>query len=82
MSKTILVTGGSRGIGRAVCLIAAKRGWSIAVNYRQERTAAEAVVAEANRAGAKAIAIPGDVAREDDVVRMSSTPALSRRPPA
>jgi NAD(P)-dependent dehydrogenase (short-subunit alcohol dehydrogenase family) len=73
MSKTILVTGGSRGIGRAVCLIAAKRGWSLGVNYRQEKAAADAVVTEAGRAGAKAIAIAGDVAREDDVVRMFET---------
>jgi NAD(P)-dependent dehydrogenase (short-subunit alcohol dehydrogenase family) len=73
MSKTILVTGGSRGIGRAVCLIAAKRGWSLGVNYRQDKAAADAVVAQANRAGAKAIAIPGDVASESDVVRMFET---------
>jgi NAD(P)-dependent dehydrogenase (short-subunit alcohol dehydrogenase family) len=78
MSKTILVTGGSRGIGRAACLLAAKRGWSAGVNYVRDKAAAEAVVAEATRAGAKAVAISGDVARESDIVAMfeAATAAL------
>ena len=37
MSKTILVTGGSRGIGRAACLLAAQRGWSVGVNYLKDQ---------------------------------------------
>jgi NAD(P)-dependent dehydrogenase (short-subunit alcohol dehydrogenase family) len=45
MSKAILVTGGSRGIGRAACLLAAHRGWSVGVNYFQDQAAAESVVA-------------------------------------
>jgi len=44
MSKTILVTGGSRGIGRAACLLAARHGWSVGVNYVKNRAAAEATV--------------------------------------
>lgn len=70
MSKTILVTGGSRGIGRAVCLLAARRGWSVGVNYVHDKASAEAVVAGAAREGAKALAIPGDVASESDVIAM------------
>jgi NAD(P)-dependent dehydrogenase (short-subunit alcohol dehydrogenase family) len=78
MSKAILVTGGSRGIGRAACLLAAKRGWSIGVNYAQDEGAAEAVVAEALRLGVKAVALAGDVAREGDVVALfeAATQAL------
>ncbi|HLW91031.1 MAG TPA: SDR family oxidoreductase [Roseiarcus sp.] len=68
MSKTILVTGGSRGIGRAACLLAVQRGWSIGVNYLKDKASAEAVVAEARRAGVKAIALAGDVAKEADVI--------------
>jgi NAD(P)-dependent dehydrogenase (short-subunit alcohol dehydrogenase family) len=78
MSKAILVTGGSRGIGRAACLLAAKRGWSIGVNYARDKGAAEAVVAEALRLGVKAVALAGDVARESDVVALfeAATQAL------
>jgi NAD(P)-dependent dehydrogenase (short-subunit alcohol dehydrogenase family) len=70
MSKTILVTGGSRGIGRAASILAAKRGWAVAVNYVRDRQAAEAVVAEADRLGARAKAFAGDVARESDIVAL------------
>jgi NAD(P)-dependent dehydrogenase (short-subunit alcohol dehydrogenase family) len=78
MPKAVLVTGGSRGIGRATCLIAAERGWATGVNYVRDRAAAEATVAEAERSGAKAVAIPGDVSRESDVVAMfdAATAAL------
>jgi len=68
MSKTILITGGSRGIGRAASLLAAKRGWSVGVNYLKDERAAEAVVAEAAREGVKAVALKGDVAKEADVI--------------
>lgn len=80
MSKAILVTGGSRGIGRSACLLAAARGWSVGVNYRSDRAAALSVVEEAERLGAKAIALQGDVSREDDVVAMfeDASAALGR----
>ncbi|MBL4810877.1 MAG: SDR family oxidoreductase [Rhodobacteraceae bacterium] len=59
--KTIIITGGSRGIGRAVALLAGQRGWSVAVNYqRDERSAAE-VVQQIITAGGRAEAIKGDV---------------------
>jgi NAD(P)-dependent dehydrogenase (short-subunit alcohol dehydrogenase family) len=70
MTKIVLVTGGSRGIGRATALAAAARGWSVGVNYVKDKTAAEAVVAEAQRLGGKAVALPGDVANEGDVIGM------------
>jgi NAD(P)-dependent dehydrogenase (short-subunit alcohol dehydrogenase family) len=68
VSKTIVVTGGSRGIGRAVALLAGSTGWSVGVGYREERAAAEAVVERIETAGGRAVAIAGDVAVEADVL--------------
>ena len=70
MTKAILVTGGSRGIGRAACLLAAQRGWSVGLNYVKDKAAAEWTVAEVERLGGKAIALPGDVSQESDVMSM------------
>lgn len=68
--KTILITGGSRGIGRATALLAGQRGWSVAVNYAADREAADAVVAAVVEAGGRAIALKGDVSNEADVLSM------------
>lgn len=68
MSKNLLITGASRGIGRATALLAASRGWSVGVNYRQDRAAAEEVVKLIVAAGGQAIALPGDVAREEELL--------------
>jgi len=70
MSKVVLITGGSRGIGRAVALLAARQGWSVGVNYRQDVHAADEVVAAIATAGGRAVALKGDVANEPDVVAM------------
>src|SRR5476649_1801923 len=68
--KVLIVTGGSRGIGAATCLLAGRRGYAVAVNYQRDAAAAAAVVAEIERAGGKAVAIQADVAREAEVVRL------------
>jgi NAD(P)-dependent dehydrogenase (short-subunit alcohol dehydrogenase family) len=68
--RTLLVTGGSRGIGAAVCRLAGADGYDVAVNYVSNRDAAESVVADVERAGGKAIAVPGDVGSEADVIGM------------
>ncbi|MEK1888267.1 MAG: SDR family oxidoreductase [Phyllobacterium sp.] len=68
MTKTILVTGASRGIGRSVAILAGQKGWSVAVNYVGNRAAAEEVVAAIVQAGGKAKAIQGDVSVEADVL--------------
>jgi NAD(P)-dependent dehydrogenase (short-subunit alcohol dehydrogenase family) len=57
----LLVTGGSRGIGAAICRSAAEQGWAVAVNYASNRPAADAVVAAIEADGGTAIAVEGDV---------------------
>lgn len=68
MSKTILITGASRGIGRAVAVKCGAMGWNVAVNYASNADAAAEAVAAVQSAGGKAIAVAGDVAREEVVV--------------
>ncbi len=70
MTRTILITGASRGIGRAVAIQCGRRGWSVGVNYAGNEQAAMATVTAIEAAGGKAIAIQGDVAVESDVIRM------------
>ncbi len=60
-----LVTGSSRGIGRATALLLAERGYDIAVHYRREAEAAEAVAKEARAAGAEALVVAGDLVDAD-----------------
>jgi len=64
------VTGGSRGIGAATCLRAAREGYAVAVNYRRDEAAANAVVAAIEAQGGRAVAVAGDVAEEAEVVAM------------
>lgn len=66
----ILITGASRGIGAATAMLAAERGYSVIVNYRQNQTAAENVVARITSRGGRAMPIQADVARESQVERM------------
>jgi NAD(P)-dependent dehydrogenase (short-subunit alcohol dehydrogenase family) len=70
MDKVLLVTGGGRGIGAATCRAAAKAGYAVAVNYVGDTRAAGALVSEITAAGAKAIAVQGDVSNLADVTRM------------
>ena len=70
MSGTVLITGGSRGIGAATARLAAARGFAVAVNYRERRDAADALVAEIGAAGGSACALQGDVSDERDVERL------------
>ena len=60
--KTALVTGGSRGIGRAICLELARQGASVAVNYSGSAGAAEQTVQACRAVGAQAFALQADVA--------------------
>lgn len=73
MDKVMLVTGGGRGIGAATARLGAGRGYAVAVNYQKNRDAAESLVGEIRKAGGKAIAVPGDVAVEGDVLHLFET---------
>jgi len=68
--KNALITGGSRGIGRATALRCAAQGWSVALNYARNEQAAQQAVTGAAKLGAKALAIRGDISSEKDVIAM------------
>jgi len=70
MSKVLVVTGGGRGIGAATALLAAKRGYAVAVNYLKNSEAADRVVETIKEARGKAIAVAADVSVESQVVAM------------
>jgi NAD(P)-dependent dehydrogenase (short-subunit alcohol dehydrogenase family) len=63
----LLVTGGSRGIGAAVCLSAARQGWAVVVNYASNKSAADSVVAAIRDAGGEACAAGGDVGTTEGI---------------
>lgn len=68
--KVLLVTGGSRGIGAAICRLGAKAGYRVAVNYAANKAAADALVADIKASGGEAVAVRGDVGKETDIVAM------------
>lgn len=68
----LLVTGGSRGIGASVALKAAEKGWAVVVNYARDREAAEAIAGVINETGGSAVAVQGDVSREEDIAAIFS----------
>ena len=70
MDEVLLVTGGSRGIGAATALLAARKGYAVAVNYARDAQAADRVVHAISEAGGRALAVQADVADEEQVLRM------------
>jgi len=70
MTKTLLITGGASGIGAETARRAAKRGYKVALNYRSRDAQARQVVADIEAAGGSAVALPADMAREADIMRM------------
>ncbi|MEU3763452.1 SDR family oxidoreductase [Amycolatopsis keratiniphila] len=70
MTGVLVVTGGSKGIGAAVCELAAARGYDVVVNYAGDAEAAEDVASRVRKHGVQAITQRGDVASEDDVVAL------------
>lgn len=66
-SLNILITGGSRGIGRASALLAGKRNWNVGINYIRDKDAADSAVHGVQSAGGSAIALQGDMCEEQDV---------------
>lgn len=73
MDRVVLITGAGRGIGAATARLAARRGYSVCVNYRHNREAAEAVVRDIEEAGARAVAAQADVGVEAEVMRLFET---------
>jgi 3-oxoacyl-[acyl-carrier protein] reductase len=73
MVKVALVTGGSRGIGRGICLALAQGGAQVAVNYSSSAEAAQGVVDTIVGQGGEAIAVGGDVSQPDRVEEMVKT---------
>lgn len=70
MAKTILITGGSQGIGKATALLAASRGYTVIVNYGHHVLAATQTVSDIVEAGGKASAIQADISSEQAVLDM------------
>jgi NAD(P)-dependent dehydrogenase (short-subunit alcohol dehydrogenase family) len=73
MNPTLLITGGSRGIGAATALLAAQRGYAVAVNYTANEGAADEVVRQIRASGGTAIAVQADVGVEAQVMGMFAT---------
>lgn len=73
MQKILLITGASRGIGAATAILAAKRGYTVHLNYRQNTLAANAVITQIQSSGGKATAIQADVSQESEVIRLFET---------
>jgi NAD(P)-dependent dehydrogenase (short-subunit alcohol dehydrogenase family) len=67
---TLLVTGGGRGIGAAICRLAAARGYAVAVNFHTDAASANAMVDEIHRSGGRAAAIQADVGKERDILAL------------
>ncbi len=70
---TLIVTGGSRGIGAAIAKLSGERGFSVAVNFATGKAEAAAIAEQIASAGGRARAIQGDVAREEDIIRLFET---------
>ena len=78
-ARTVLVTGGGRGIGAAAAWRCAQQGWAVAVNYANDRGAAERIVERIVAAGGRALALQADVADEAQVLRLFA--AIDREMP-
>src|SRR5690606_2729884 len=70
MTKVVIITGGSRGIGAATAVLAAHRGYDVCISYRSEAARADHVVSEIAETGRRVIAVKADVANEGDVVAL------------
>ena len=72
-ARTVLVTGGGRGIGAATSWLCAQRGWAVAINFTANRGTAEALVARIRATGGIALAIEADVSDEAQVQALFET---------
>jgi 3-oxoacyl-[acyl-carrier protein] reductase len=72
-NRSVLITGGSRGIGRAAAILMAKAGADIVFDYFKNHTAAEEVKGEIEKLGRRAVAIPGDIAEDEHCKELVET---------
>jgi len=70
MNPSLLITGASRGIGAATTILAAQRGWDVAINYANDVKAANAVAEQVRACGRRALVVQADVAVEAEVLAM------------
>ena len=70
MNQIMIITGGSRGIGAATAVLAAERGYDVAINFASNQAAADATVKAVQAHGRRAIAVKGDVANEADMLKL------------
>jgi len=70
MKKVLIVTGGSRGIGAAIAIAAAKEGYAVCLTYLNQQAQAETVLRSIRDSGGQAIATQADVASETDILRL------------
>jgi 3-oxoacyl-[acyl-carrier protein] reductase len=68
--KSVIVTGSSRGIGRAIALRLASEGYAVTVNYAGNRKAADEVIVQIESTGGRAIAIQADVSKSEEIVEL------------
>ncbi len=73
MSRIVMVTGGSRGIGAAAARLAAEQGYDVCINYNSNCEAAEAVATDVEKAGQQALVVQADTSKEADVLRLFET---------
>ena len=73
MNRVALVTGSSRGIGRAVAAQLAREGYAVGINYYERQDKAEELVAQLEREGCRALAVQADVSKRDEVNAMVKT---------
>lgn len=71
--KVLVITGGATGIGAATARLAAKKGYSVAVNYRTREDKAARLVGELGEAGVRAVAVQADISKPQDVERLFVT---------
>ena len=73
MGKIIMITGGGRGIGAATALLAAKKGYSVCINYVKNSSTANLIVEQILQQGGNAFAVAADISIEADVLRLFET---------
>jgi NAD(P)-dependent dehydrogenase (short-subunit alcohol dehydrogenase family) len=76
----LLIAGGGRGIGASTARLAAERGYDVAINYVQRADTAAEVAVAVQKSGGKSLAIQGDMANEDDIVRVFDETTLTLGP--